>query len=98
MFQLPTTETKKQNDPSRSQSMPEQARELSPLVSAWAGTARAARTFNVAEQWSRFNSPIMANQLAASSSLAGAKLLNSETESLLRANGETCPSVSPLKT
>jgi hypothetical protein len=41
MFHPPTTEAKQQKDPSRSQAMPEQARELSPLVSAWAGTARA---------------------------------------------------------
>ena len=44
MFHAPTTEAKQQNDPSRSQAMPELRRELSPLVPvsaghAWSGAA-----------------------------------------------------------
>jgi hypothetical protein len=39
MFHAPATEAKQQNDPSRSQAMPEPRRELSPLVPASAGHA-----------------------------------------------------------
>lgn len=46
MFHPPTTESKQQNNPTRSQSTPERTRELSPFISARIAPASAAGTGN----------------------------------------------------